>query len=139
MLDSSSLDEVTRLFDARGPDGLTRWERQKRMSGGYNKAEFLLDKFLGQRRRQQQQELKHEHILDLGDVILRKLEHNSRATSAKDLDSRLKHEVKRMEMEVEEFKKELRRALMAKFEEEREAMKKVALYKNSSEWSLLTI
>jgi hypothetical protein len=60
---SETLTDLTKLFNSRGRDGLSRNDRE-RMSN-YKRRDFLFEKFLKQRESYCQLELKHEHILSM--------------------------------------------------------------------------
>lgn len=53
--------ELTGMYSSRGPDGLSRADRE-RMSN-YRRKEFLFEKFLYSRNKNQTLQLTHEHIL----------------------------------------------------------------------------
>ena len=58
---SETLTELTKIFNSRGRDGLSRNDRER--MANYNRRDFLFDKFLNQRKSAGQLQLKHEHIL----------------------------------------------------------------------------
>jgi hypothetical protein len=111
-----------RLFTSKGGDGVSRMDKQRRM-GGYNRSDFLIEKFINQRRKQEMLQLRHEHILDVGELVLRKLEIQTRVGSAKNVEDKVQIEMDRLQKEAEKFKVELKTLFMRKFEEEKEAMK----------------
>lgn len=57
----SSTQELTRIYSARGADGLNRLDR--RNLAIYNRTQYLFDKFLASRKSAQTLQLTHEHIL----------------------------------------------------------------------------
>ena len=56
-----SLRELTKIYDSKGIDGLTRMDRAK--SAKYNRGEFLFEKFLNQRKEKTKVRINHAHIL----------------------------------------------------------------------------
>lgn len=58
---SQSQIDITKIFNSRGADGLSRLDRER--MANYNRKDFLFDKFLGQRRQAGALQLTHEHIL----------------------------------------------------------------------------
>lgn len=53
--------DLTRLFDSRGIDGLSRHDRER--MANYNRRDYLFDKFLNTRKNNETLQLTHEHIL----------------------------------------------------------------------------
>jgi hypothetical protein len=126
--DGSRNELITaRLFSSKGPDGLSRMDRERRCMTNYNRNDFLFERFLNHRKKQETLQLHHEHILDVGDIVMRKLEHRARSGSAKHVEDKVQIEMDRLQQEAELFKSELKRLFMKKFEEDRENMKKVSL------------
>ena len=125
MLEPTGLD-LTKIFYSRGPDGLSRLDRQ-RLQSGYKRTEYLFERFLNQRKKETTLQLKHEHILDIGELIRRKFEQNVHLDSTKDSQSSFKLEADRMQQEAEIFKEELRKSFIKKFEEDKEDIKKASL------------
>jgi hypothetical protein len=52
---------VTRIYSSKGPDGLSRMERES--SANYNRTQFLFDKFIQNRKKSDMLQVTHEHIL----------------------------------------------------------------------------
>lgn len=66
-------------------------------------------------------------MVDIGDKTLRKLELNIRKSSLNEHEVVLKKEISRLEIEVEAFKKEIKKNFHAQFENEKMSMKNVFL------------
>ncbi|RNA28056.1 stress response nst1-like [Brachionus plicatilis] len=113
--------ELTRIYSSRGPDGLSRADRE-RMSN-YRRKEFLFEKFLYSRKKNQTLQLTHEHILDIGDKTLKKVELSIKNSSKSENESFLKNEVDRLEKEVEQFKTEIYENFRSEFENQKKSMK----------------
>ncbi|CAF0761215.1 unnamed protein product [Brachionus calyciflorus] len=109
--------DLTKIFSSRGSDGLSRNDRE-RMSK-YNRKEFLFEKFLYNRKKNETLQLTHEHILDIGDKTLRKVELRIRTDAKSENDLFLRNEVERLEREVEEYKEEIRENFRQQFENEK--------------------
>jgi hypothetical protein len=58
---SASSTGVTRIYSSKGPDGLSRIDRER--SANYNRTQFLFDKFIENRKKNDTLQLTHEHIL----------------------------------------------------------------------------
>ena len=58
---AESLENLTRLYNSRGPDGLSRLDRER--LANYKRTEYLFDKFLKNRHTKAKLQLTHEHIL----------------------------------------------------------------------------
>jgi hypothetical protein len=54
--------ELTKIFTSKGPDGLSRCDKQKR-SAKYNRNDYLFERFLSQRKNDHKLQLNHQHIL----------------------------------------------------------------------------
>lgn len=52
--------ELTKIFDSRGIDGLSRMDRAK---SGYNRGQFLFEKYLKMKKEKPKVKVTHEHIL----------------------------------------------------------------------------
>ena len=53
--------ELTKIYDSKGIDGLSRLDRRK--SSSYNRQEFLFDKYLQKRKEKPKLDLTHHQIL----------------------------------------------------------------------------
>ena len=60
---SVNLSDLTKIYDSKGMDGLSRADREK--MSGFNRREFLFDKFLQLRSSKPKIQLTHEHILGI--------------------------------------------------------------------------
>lgn len=63
--------EVNKIFNSRGMDGLSRYDRERMAS--YNRKEYLYDKFLASRKKEQNLQLTHEHILGILENSVKKM------------------------------------------------------------------
>lgn len=113
--------EVTKLFSSKGRDGLTRSDRE--LTANYNRKDFLFKKFLDQRRSSAQLQIQHEHILNLGNTSLLKLESILKNASNVDQDQVLKNELSKIKIQAETFQSELKIEYEKRFEEEKKSMK----------------
>lgn len=119
-----SLSELTKIYDSKGIDGLTRMDRAK--SAKYNRGEFLFEKFLNQRKEKTKVRINHAHILELGHRTFEKFKPSGPNMEAINNEYKLKldEEIERIENEADEFREQLEVIFKKQVEKERKSTKK---------------
>ncbi len=123
-----SLNKLTEIYDSKGMDGLSRIDRQK---SGYNRGDFLFEKYLKQktdRKEKPKIQITHEHIIELGAKTFNKFRASTPTNSdetPKKYQKLLQEEIERIETEADEFRFQMEMIFQKQLTKERSLAKKV--------------
>ncbi len=123
-----SLNELTKIYDSKGIDGLSRVDRIK---SGYNRGDFLFEKYLKQKKETHEKpkiQLTHENIIKLGASSFSKFKESIQKytdETPKNCLKILQDEIERIETEANDFQIGMEIIFEKQLAKERISIKKV--------------